>query len=351
MSDNNLLALTPSEAEYAIKVNILANEVTLLLGKPGIGKSSLIKAVAKELGYRVIDIRLSMCTVEDFLGLPNFINGKATFCPFDMWPVGNNQDKVILFLDEFTSAPKEIQAPAYRLVEDREVGQQKLGPNVRIVCAGNRKEDRAISNTLSTALLSRMDVLEMDSDSEEFIKNSPKWGMHPLVIGYLSMYPAHINDFNPDRDGISPFACPRTWYKVSKVIPHFKNLGATEEKIVSGYIGSAKAHTFMGFAKNILKVEKPEVIAQNPLSTPIPTSRDLIYATLCTLAAQSIDDLEENAEAYATYVDRFPDHSMILLFYRMLYVTYPEMLTNPDLQTHLIPYYKELKDIYSYDLK
>ena len=107
----------------------------------------------------------------------------------------------------------------------------------------------------------------------------------------------------------------------------------------------------MGFAKNILKVEKPETIAQNPLSTPIPSSRDLIYATLCTLAAQSIDDLEKNAEAYATYVDRFPDHSMILLFYRMLYVTYPEMLTNPDLQTHLIPYYKELKDIYSYDLK
>ena len=185
----------------------------------------------------------------------------------------------------------------------------------------------------------------MDSDSEEFIKNSPKWGMHPLVIGYLSMYPAHINDFNPDRDGISPFACPRTWYKVSKVIPHFKNLGTTEEKIVSGYIGSSKAHTFMSFAKNILKVEKPEVIAQNPLTVAIPESRDLIYATLCTLAAQSTSDLEKNADAYATYVDRFPDHSMILLFYRMLYASYPEMLTDPNLQNHLIPYYKELKDI------
>ena len=101
----------------------------------------------------------------------------------------------------------------------------------------------------------------------------------------------------------------------------------------------------MSFAKNILKVEKPESIAANPTTAPIPTSRDLIYATLCTLAAQSTKDLEENAEAYATYVDRFSDHSMILLFYRMLYASYPELLTDPNLQAHLIPYYKELKDI------
>lgn len=56
MSNMSLSALSPSEAEYAIKVNILANEVTLLLGKPGIGKSSLIKTVAKELGYRVVTL-------------------------------------------------------------------------------------------------------------------------------------------------------------------------------------------------------------------------------------------------------------------------------------------------------
>ena len=45
-------------------------------------------------------------------------------------------DGWLIFLDELTSAPKHLQAPAYKLILDRMIGTHKLHPRVVIAAAG-----------------------------------------------------------------------------------------------------------------------------------------------------------------------------------------------------------------------
>ena len=102
------------------KVNIIrcikVGLVPFIQSSPGIGKSSIVKQIAKEFNLKLIDHRLSTSSPEDLLGLPHFEEGKAVFSPFrDIFPLEDSsipegKDGFLLFFDEFNSAPRSIQA-------------------------------------------------------------------------------------------------------------------------------------------------------------------------------------------------------------------------------------------------
>ena len=123
--NNSLSELTevpPSVAKQYILDCLQAGIVPFVTGSPGIGKSQIIKEIAKEMNWKVIDHRLSTSDVTDLLGLPHFVkkpNGKevATFAPFDIFPTELDQIPegyagTLIFLDEFNSASEEVQAAA-----------------------------------------------------------------------------------------------------------------------------------------------------------------------------------------------------------------------------------------------
>ncbi|MFR7882339.1 MAG: hypothetical protein ACLU5J_13335 [Christensenellales bacterium] len=90
-------------------------------------KSSVDKQIAKEYNLKLIDLRLS-CDPTDLTGLPHFEGRKATFSPFDIFPteyapIPENKEGWLLFLDEFNSANKAVQAASYKLILDRMVGK------------------------------------------------------------------------------------------------------------------------------------------------------------------------------------------------------------------------------------
>lgn len=92
--NNSLSELTevpPSVAKQYILDCLQAGIVPFVTGSPGIGKSQIIREIADEMKWKVIDHRLSTSDVCDMMGLPHFIkkeNGKevATFAPFDIFP-------------------------------------------------------------------------------------------------------------------------------------------------------------------------------------------------------------------------------------------------------------------------
>lgn len=56
---NNVYSLSPKETKLAVEVALKADTPVLLLGSGGIGKSSVVKAIAEENNLEFIDIRLS----------------------------------------------------------------------------------------------------------------------------------------------------------------------------------------------------------------------------------------------------------------------------------------------------
>lgn len=108
---------TPRQTRKFVIRCLEAGRVPFIQSSPGVGKSSLVKSIAEEYGMKLIDHRLSTSAPEDMSGLPKFTDKNATFIPFDIFPTENTilsdgYNGWILFLDEFNSASKSVQAAA-----------------------------------------------------------------------------------------------------------------------------------------------------------------------------------------------------------------------------------------------
>lgn len=69
-----------------------AKLVPYIKGSPAIGKSSIAHQVAKQLGLKVIDIRLAECDPTDLQGFPYFDQEtrKASYFPLNTFPTEND---------------------------------------------------------------------------------------------------------------------------------------------------------------------------------------------------------------------------------------------------------------------
>ena len=108
---------TPRQVRKFVERCFNAGLPPFVKSSPGIGKSAIMRQLAKDYNLELIDIRLSMCDPTDLNGLPCFNEktGKAEFRPFDMFPVKGTplppgKNGWLMFFDEFNSAPKSIQA-------------------------------------------------------------------------------------------------------------------------------------------------------------------------------------------------------------------------------------------------
>ena len=115
---SNRVNVTLADAKPMVKALISSGIPTNLLSSPGLGKSDLIKAIAKELNLKLIDIRLSTCDPCDLVGVPNIQNGRSVWSPNTAFPlqgmdeVPEGYEGFLLFLDEITNAPMAVQAAA-----------------------------------------------------------------------------------------------------------------------------------------------------------------------------------------------------------------------------------------------
>ena len=122
MSDLEIYRVTPRKARKYIEKALVAGNVPFVQSSPGIGKSSIVKEIAKIYRLKLIDHRLSTSAPEDLSGLPHFTTDaqgvrRASFIPFDIFPLSTDPlpegyDGWLLFFDEFNSAPREVQAAA-----------------------------------------------------------------------------------------------------------------------------------------------------------------------------------------------------------------------------------------------
>ena len=71
-------------------------------GAPGIGKSSIVKAIAKDMNLEFIDLRLALLDPTDLKGIPFFDSktNQGVWAKPSFLPDSSSQSKGILFLDE-----------------------------------------------------------------------------------------------------------------------------------------------------------------------------------------------------------------------------------------------------------
>lgn len=328
---NNIFEMSPSQVKKAVETCMKARLVPLLVSSPGLGKSSIVKQIAEEYGLKLIDCRLSSMEPTDLNGLPWMNQGKAEFHPFDVFPiegtpVPKGYEGWILFLDEFNSASRAIQAAAYRVVLDREIGQHKLHDKCFVVAAGNKMTDNAIVNRLSTAMLSRVVHLNMTVNFDDWkydfaVPNK----VDERVIAYLSMFPTKLMEFDPEKED-QTFASPRTWEFVSKLLKAYdKPLDEEAIPLLGGAVTVEHASAFVQFCKVFDKLIDIKKIEANPNIEP-PMDTPALWATITHLTNTVTP---KNIGKVSTFLKKCPATFQIV-FFRSVVLTCPAIRMTPE---------------------
>ncbi len=156
-----------------------------IIGKHGIGKSSVVAQYAKENGYTFHPFFLGqMSDNGDLLGLPEFNrddNGKATSVSFIHPSKLPKKARSILFFDELNRASKELLQAIFQLALEGTLHDYSLPEDSAIIMAMNpATDDYSVLDFADKAFADRFVHINLDPTHEEFheymnnrYKNSP----------------------------------------------------------------------------------------------------------------------------------------------------------------------------------
>lgn len=237
------------QAQKLLKNIFKTDIVPFLWGPPGIGKSTIVKELAKEMDWKIIDLRLSLLNPVDLRGLPVVDKKlkKADWYKPSFLPKSTDTDNGILFLDEINLAPQSVQAAAYQLILDKKLGEYEFPKTWRIVAAGNREIDKANVFKLSAPLANRFLHLNVAEDWKIWRSWAKTAGVRSEVIDYIAMHSSVLLQM-PDGTQ-KAFPSPRSWHFVSDLLDAFdyETIGTVTDDIrnlIYGSIGEGVGKEF-----------------------------------------------------------------------------------------------------------
>lgn len=276
-----------------------AKDIPLYLhSAPGIGKSDIMRQLAAEDDAGFKDIRVGTMLPEDLTGIPvpDLEKRVAVWLRATFWPEEKRDGKKgIIAFDELSDANRQLQSCIYRVVLDRQIGDYKLPAGWWPMAAGNRREDRAAAQSISTALANRFAHVHVRADAECWATWANLNNIDPMLIGFMKYRPNLIHSM--EGADLLAFPSPRSWAKASKVFDSSPDL---RFRLLSSIVGEGAATEVEAFFKIIDLPDFDDIIA-NPLKTMIPEEPASRYA-LSSLLARKVD--RDNFPAVYKYIMR-----------------------------------------------
>ncbi|MDU8944041.1 ATP-binding protein [Ovoidimarina sediminis] len=233
----------------------------MLHGRPGVGKTEIVAALADDIGARLFDLRLTTIEPQDLRGLPYYDHERGRtvwYRPEDL--PDDPATPSILFLDELTAAAPHLQPTVYGLLQERRVGRHRLPQSVLIVAAGNSVEDGAVAYEMGTALSDRLIHLHVVAEARDWVENyaMPR-GIDPAVVAFIRARPDLLETTEDSLRRGETIACtPRAWSRVSEIRRAVADR-ALARAMVAGTVGTAAAAEFQLVADDVsasLRVEE-----------------------------------------------------------------------------------------------
>jgi hypothetical protein len=289
-----------NEASETLEILLDADTPAMLWGAVGIGKSSIVKQVAKKREQKVIDFRASTRDPVALMGLPDITGDTSRWKVPDEFPkVERDGAEGILLLDEINAAAPSMQAACFGFVLDRQVGEYKLPEGWRIVAAGNRQSDRAAAQRMPSALANRFAHIDVEPDVKTTTDHFNEIDLSPVVTAFLRFRPELLH--KPGNGDARSFPTPRSWEQAAKFIdaPEKLRFG-----LLAGNVGEAAAGELEGFIRTYRNLPSIELVLANPNSAPVPEKPDARFAISSALARRVTETTIANACAYMKRLPR-----------------------------------------------
>jgi hypothetical protein len=154
---------------------------------------------------------------------------------------------MILFLDEFNMARREVLNAAFELVLDRRLNNINLPDDVFVVCAGNPDDERYDVTPLSESLRDRLMHLKVEGDSKGWtVWAETKGQVNPDVVNFLKVQPKALrhHDALDEKFPVEIKHSARSWERVGAIhaLPLSLNL---KTECFRGIVGLELAQAFV----------------------------------------------------------------------------------------------------------
>jgi hypothetical protein len=283
-------------------------EQILIKGEPGIGKTEIIKQVAKNLDADLIVSHPAVSDPTDYKGLPvrEASGDHATFLPFgETWRAIQATKLTVWFVDDLGQASESVQKALMQLLLGRRLNGHMLSDDVVFVGATNDVGQKSGVSGLIEPVKSRWtSIVKLDVSLDDWCQWALDNNMPVELIAYLRTNSKALSDFQPTRE-LTNSACPRTWSYVGKML----NRNVIDHELYSGAVSAGHATEFLAFLDLAKNAPSLDAIIMNPKTEKVPKEPSLMYLVSAGLAMRAD---KKNFSRIFTYLERMPQAFRVL---------------------------------------
>lgn len=303
--------LRPKELTELAMILAQAKMPMLVIGRPGIGKTDIIKQVAETLGWNLIISHPVVDDPTDYKGMPFVSDGQAGFIPFaDLKQLIEADQPTIHFADDFGHAPKLTQAAYMQMMLTRAINGKKISDHVVFFAASNRKEDKAgVSGMLEPLKDRYATIVELVANLEDWVGWAIGAGMPFELISYVRYRQEILTEWKPTSD-FRRMPTPRSIASVGRMI-QLNIPKMLQRRTFAGAIGKERASELVGFLDIYKNLPDPMDVILHPTTAMVPEEPAPLYALCGALASHAT---AQTIDAIITYADRLkPEFSVMLV--------------------------------------
>jgi len=224
------------DAKKILEMNIDLGISTILLGDPGIGKTSLFFNMKDSYFIKLFEApTLSELDTRGVIIPVNDKDSRFTKSPLYPKPEELEYDKVIILIDELSSAIPAVQVSLHSLFLERRLGEHKLPENVVIAATGNFQDTVGVVG-LTDALSDRLSIIPVKADLDVWKHDFAYPNkIHPVVIAFLTENPSLFTTYRDKQEGVEgkSFVTPRSHTFISKILYYSEKKKYSKEVVYS----------------------------------------------------------------------------------------------------------------------
>jgi hypothetical protein len=276
----NLSVTMNATAIKTVATRLPANIAVLVQGPTGVGKSYLVKDIARHFEMPVVDVRGSTMDESGVTGIPDFEGSKSSGVSYFLttsWFKRACDGPVVLFLDEMNRSLPQVMQSFFQIVLDRELGNdadgnpRRLHPETRVFAAVNAGNEYDV-NEMDPALLRRFWVCEFQSDADDWLVWAADNGISRALQDFIRVNPAELRI---DPSSVEPgkvVANPASWHRLDSSLDHmgwrpdaFAGQGVPEGfyHVCAGFVGTEAAAKFIDHIRSLSSDVSAEDVLDN----------------------------------------------------------------------------------------
>lgn len=274
----NLATVSPTELGDLVKEMVPRRLPILVKGKPGIGKTSIIRQTMESIGYELLIAHPVVDDPTDYKGFPFVVDGKADFIPFgNLRRLMEATKPLVFFLDDLGQAAPSVQAACMQLLLARSINGVKISDKVSFVAATNGREHRAgVSGILEPVKSRFVTIVQLETNLDDWVRWALTHNMPPELIAFIRFRPDFLDAFSATSD-LTNSPTPRTIANVGKLMN--ANVPAYIEKAAfAGAAGQAFAVEFSGYLDIYRSLPDIDELIRRPLKTAISNDTAVLFA-------------------------------------------------------------------------